>query len=444
MHRKVRYFSNWNNFPRISSKEYFLYFKEEAPELISNLSPIIARGNGRCYGDASLSDNIISTLKHKNILSFDPEEGTIECESGILFKDLLEFLVPKGWFLPVTPGTKYITLGGAVASDVHGKNHHKEGSFSQHIIRFNILIENGEILEVTKHKYPDLFAATTGGMGLTGIILSVKFKLKKIETAFITQQQIQTKNLDHVIDLFSEYKDYTYTMAWIDCLKKGNNQGRSIMYAGKHSLLSEIPEKLKTKALSIPDKKKITIPFNLPSTILNKFSVQAFNQLYYSMHSNKHNQLIDLDSFFYPLDGLLEWNRMYGKRGFIQYQFVIPLSDNAMGLKKILNKISEKGLGSFLAVLKMFGPQNDIISFPMEGLTLALDFPIKKGLFDFLDELDKIVYDHGGRIYLSKDARLKTKSLINSHSNIETFLEITQKYNPRKKFISYLSNRILH
>lgn len=444
MKRKPRHLSNWNNYPQLLSNEYFLNFAEEAPELIKNLSSVIARGNGRCYGDASLAHNVVSTLKHKNILFFDSEKGIIECESGILFKELIDFLIPKGWFLPVTPGTKYITLGGAVASDVHGKNHHKEGSFSRYIISLSIMIENGEILEVNNEKYEDLFSATIGGMGLTGIILSVKFKLKKIESAYITQQQIRTKNLDHVIDLFNEYKDYTYSMAWIDCLKKGDNQGRSIMYVGEHSLISELPKKLQNQPLSIPQKKKITIPFNLPSFILNKLSVSAFNQLYYSTHPTTFNQRIDYDSFFYPLDSLLEWNKMYGKRGFIQYQFVIPISDNAAGLREILNKISEKGWGSFLAVLKMFGPQESIISFPVEGLTLALDFPIKKGLFNFLDELDKIVEAHGGKIYLSKDARMKKETFINTYPNYNTFIQIIKKYNPNKTFDSYLSNRIVY
>ncbi len=437
--------SNWNNYPSIKANQNHLIYKENSSDLLKNTgSPLIARGNGRCYGDASLANEVVSTLKHKNILFFDPEMGIITCESGILFKDLLDFLLPKGWFLPVTPGTKYITLGGAVASDVHGKNHHKGGSFSQYVLSLSILIESGEILEVTRESHSDLFEATMGGMGLTGIVLSVTFQLKKIETAYITQQQIQAKNLDHVIDLFAQYTDCTYTMAWIDCLKTGNNQGRSIMFAGEHSVISELSRKKQKQPLLIPKKKKITVPFNLPSFVLNQFTVKAFNQLYYSTHATKKNQIINYDSFFYPLDSLLEWNRMYGKRGFIQYQFVIPIADNANGLKKILNKISEKGWGSFLAVLKMFGPQESIIAFPVEGLTLALDFPIKKGLFEFLDELDEIVEGHGGRIYLSKDARMKKDVFLNGYPNYARFIQIVKKYNPSNKFSSLLSNRIIN
>ncbi len=437
--------SNWNNFPVVNAKEFFLNYKDEASQLLRHInSPAIARGNGRCYGDASLADNVLSTLKHNHILFFNAELGIIECESGILFKDLLDFLVPKGLFLPVTPGTKYITLGGAVASDVHGKNHHKDGSFSKYVLSINIMIESGEIFEINRENHSDLFEATMGGMGLTGIILSVKFQLKKIETAYIIQQQIRAKNLDHVIDLFTEYKDSTYTMAWIDCITDGINQGRSVMYAGEHSEINELPKKKQNQPLSISLKKKINIPFNLPSFVLNQFSVKAFNQFYYSFHPTKENQIIDYDSFFYPLDSLLEWNKMYGKRGFVQYQFVIPIADNANGLKKILSKISEKGWGSFLAVLKMFGQQESMIAFPMEGLTLALDFPIKKGLFEFLDELDTIVETHGGRIYLSKDARMKKDTFMRTYPNLEHFIQIIEKYNPNKKFNSLLSNRILY
>jgi FAD/FMN-containing dehydrogenase len=445
MPKKKKIISNWNNFPQIETVEYSLHYKSDAERIIkNNENSIISRGNGRCYGDASISEMVISTLQHNCITFFDVDNGIIECESGILFKDLVDFLVPRGWFLPVTPGTKYITLGGAVASDVHGKNHHKEGSFSQYVLSFSIMVESGEILEVSPKDYSDLFSATMGGMGLTGIILSVRFRLKKIESAYITQQLVRAKNLDHVIDLFTEYKNSTYTMAWIDCLANGKNQGRSIMYAGEHSQIAELPKKKHDQPLSIPSKRKITVPFNLPSLVLNQFSVSVFNQFYYTTHPSKRNQIIDYDSFFYPLDSILEWNRMYGKKGFIQYQFVIPLADNAAGLKRILDKISQKGWGSFLAVLKLFGPQDSLISFPMEGLTLALDFPIKKGLFDFLDELDKIVEAHGGRIYLSKDARMQKDIFQTTYPHNKKFVQTIEKFNPNKKFSSHLSKRIIY
>ncbi|GAA5034680.1 FAD-linked oxidase [Marivirga lumbricoides] len=445
MPRIKRNISNWNNFPTAETTEHSLIYKDDALITIEQTSKnLIARGNGRCYGDASLAEHVISTLKYNQIVFYDAKNGIIECESGILFKDLLDFLVPRGWFLPVTPGTKYITLGGAVASDVHGKNHHKEGSFSQHILSLSIMLENGNILEVNDANHSDLFHASMGGMGLTGLILSVKFKLKKIETAYITQQQIKTKNLDHTIDLFTEFKDSTYSMAWIDCLKNSTKQGRSIIFTGEHSAISELSKKKQQEPLSFKKKKKITIPFNLPPFVLSQLSVKAFNELYYLAHPTKYNQIIDYESFFYPLDGLLEWNKMYGKRGFIQYQFVIPASDNAVGLKDILDRINKKGWGSFLAVLKMFGPQESLISFPMEGLTLALDFPLKKGLFEFLDELDEVVEAHGGRVYLSKDARMKKGIFTAGYKNHRKFIEIIEKYNPHRKFNSYLSTRIVY
>ncbi len=443
MSPKIKNITNWNNYPIVSANEWSFNYPEEIPSIIGQKSAaFIARGNGRCYGDASLSDNIISTLKYQYILSFDPVNGTIECQAGILFKDLIDFLLPKGWFLPVTPGTKYITLGGAVASDVHGKNHHKEASFSEHIISMEVMTADTRIHIVSKEQNADLFEATTGGMGLSGIILSVKFYLKKIETAYIIQQQIRTKNLEEVIEKFEEYKDYTYTMAWIDCLKIGKNQGRSVMFAGEHAELNELSASRKKDPFKIKPGKSLSVSFNFPSFALTKLSVRAFNQLYYSTHRTKKNMIIDYDSFFYPLDSISNWNRMYGKNGFLQYQFVLPLSDGSKGLKKILNRISEKGRGSFLAVLKMFGKQESLISFPMEGLTLALDFPISTGIFEFLNELDAIVADHGGRIYLSKDARMNKDFYHETYKNAGQFRSIINKYNNDSKFESYLSRRL--
>ncbi|MBK6266517.1 FAD-binding oxidoreductase [Marivirga sp. S37H4] len=434
--------ANWNNYPVVPANEFSFDYSEELPFLLEPAKSMIARGNGRCYGDASLSENVISTLKYHHILFFDKENGIIECESGILFKDLIDFLIPGGWFLPVTPGTKFITLGGAVASDVHGKNHHKEGSFSEHILELKLMTADQEIFTVSKHQNTDLFFATVGGMGLSGLILSVKFRLKKIKTAYISQKQIRTKNLDEVIELFEEYKNFTYTMAWIDCLQQGHKQGRSVMFAGEHTKIEELTVSQQKRPLQIHSRKSLSVPFNLPAFVLNQSSVKLFNSMYYGMHRTKQNAIIDYDSFFFPLDSILHWNKMYGKSGFIQYQFVLPISDGSEGLKKILNKISEKGWGSFLAVLKLFGKQKSLISFPMEGLTLALDFPIRKGIFEFLNELDVIVIDHGGRIYLSKDARMNRETYLKTYQNAEEFQRIIKKYNPGTQFESYLSKRL--
>lgn len=435
--------ANWGNYPIIESDEKAFSFTKELQDYAKQQEHFIARGNGRCYGDASLASSTVSTLKYQNIISFDEVNGIFECQSGLTLDRILEVVVPKGWFLPVTPGTKFITVGGAVASDVHGKNHHVDGSFSSHIIEMDIVGAAGEIMTCSKEKNKDLFWATCGGMGLTGIISRVKFNLKKIESSYIKQKQVKAKNLEELIRLFEEYKDYTYSVAWIDCLKKGKGFGRSILILGEHAKNEELPENKKKDPLKLPSKKQITFPFNLPSFVLNTFTVKIFNFLYYGKNFKKViDKIVSYEPFFYPLDAILHWNRGYGKKGFVQYQFVLPL-ENKEGLIQILKRISDEGLGSFLAVLKVFGKQDDLISFPKEGYTLALDFPVRKNLFKFLDELDQIVLENNGRIYMSKDARMKPEILTKGYERLSDFIEIVKQYNPDSKFKSLQSDRLL-
>jgi decaprenylphospho-beta-D-ribofuranose 2-oxidase len=434
--------ANWGNYPVTETDEKSFSFANQLTEAVLQSDHVIARGNGRCYGDASLEKNTISTLKYDKILSFDTESGIFECQSGITLDQILEVIVPKGWFLPVTPGTKFITVGGAVASDVHGKNHHVDGSFSAHILEMDILLGSGETISCSPSLNNDLFWATCGGMGLTGVITRVKFDLKKIETSYIKQKQLKAENLEEVIQLFEQYRHYTYSVAWIDCLKKGKNFGRSILMLGEHAKVEDLDSEKRKKSLQLPKKKQITFPFNLPSFVLNQFTVKAFNFLYYGKNFKKEiNNVVSYEPFFYPLDAVLHWNRGYGKSGFVQYQFVLPL-ENKQGLIEILNRISQEGLGSFLAVLKVFGKQDDLISFPKEGYTLALDFPVRNGLFKFLDELDEIVLKHNGRLYLSKDARMNPEVFWKSYKNANRFLEIIKKYNPNFKINSVQARRL--
>jgi FAD/FMN-containing dehydrogenase len=435
--------ANWGNYPVMESDVKKFSFVDQLEELMTKTDHFIPRGNGRCYGDASLAVNTVSTLNYNRILSFDTTTGIFECQSGLTLDKILEVIVPKGWFLPVTPGTKFITVGGAVGSDVHGKNHHVEGSFSNHVIDMDVMIADGSVITCSPSEHTDLFDATCGGMGLTGMITRIKFRLKKIETAYIKQRQIKAKNLDELIALFEEYKGYTYSMAWIDCLTKNENFGRGILIVGEHAKPEELSDKQKKKPLKVSAKPKITFPFNLPSWVLNTFTVKAFNFLYYGKNFKKEiNNVVPYEPFFYPLDAILHWNRGYGKKGFVQYQFVLPLSAK-QGLVDILRRISDKGLGSFLAVLKVFGKQDSLISFPEEGYTLALDFPVRKGLFEFLDELDEIVLRFGGRLYMSKDARMKPEVLFRGYPRLEQFKSIVQKYNPSAKLSSVQSERLL-
>jgi decaprenylphospho-beta-D-ribofuranose 2-oxidase len=435
--------ANWGNYPVMESEVRSFSFDDQLRELMINTDHFIPRGNGRCYGDASLAINTVSTLHYNRILSFDTENGIFECQSGLTLDKILEVIVPKGWFLPVTPGTKFITVGGAIGSDVHGKNHHAEGCFSNHVIEMDVMIADGSVLTCSPAVNNDLFEATCGGMGLTGMITRTKFRLKKIETSYIRQKQIKATNLDELLKLFEEYSQYTYSMAWIDCLTKGEQFGRGILIVGEHARYDELNNKQKRKALAVHGKRKFTFPINLPSWVLNSLTVRIFNFLYYGKNFKKEiSNIVPYEPFFYPLDSILHWNRGYGKKGFVQYQFVLPLHAK-QGLIDILKRISDEGLGSFLAVLKVFGRQDSLISFPEEGYTLALDFPVRKGLFEFLDELDEIVLKFGGRLYMSKDARMKPEVLFKGYPKLEQFKSIVRKYNPSGKLSSKQSERLL-
>ena len=436
--------SNWGHFPVIETCEIARSSTNELRfAVLNNDAPSIARGNGRCYGDASLGETVFSSLLFDHTIAFDREHGIFECESGILLEKVLEIIVPQGWFLPVTPGTKFITIGGAIASDIHGKNHHVDGSFCDHVLEFDVMLSNGNVITCSPFQNQELFETTRGGMGLTGFILRVKFKLKKIESSYIRQVQVKASSLSHLLELFHEYKEYTYTMSWIDCLKGGKHFGRSILMAGEHARIDELSETQKKTPLIPYSDTLLTLPITLPSFFLNQYTVKGFNYLYYHKSIKKIlNSIVPYDPFFYPLDKILEWNKGYGSKGFLQYQFVLPMEASKRGMTDILNRINRKGMGSFLAVFKVFGKQDNLISFPMEGCTLALDFPVRADLFPFLDELDSMVLDYGGRLYLTKDARMKPEVFWKSYPKSRLFYDLIKKYNPDYRFRSLQSDRL--
>ncbi|MCW4451147.1 FAD-binding oxidoreductase [Kaistella sp. BT6-1-3] len=426
--------TNWGNFPVVEKEIKSEDSIEKIKDFVRNNNEVIARGNGRCYGDASLSEHIFSTKRLNKFISFDRLNGVIECESGVLLSEILEVIVPQGYFLYVTPGTKFISVGGAIASDVHGKNHHAEGCFSEYVEEFSLLNENSEVITCSRTQNEDKFWATIGGMGLTGIILSAKFKLKNIETAYIRQESIKAENLDEIFKLFDESESWTYNVAWIDCLQTGKNIGRSIMMRGEHAFKHELPKKLQQNPLRLKQKFIPKVPFYFPDFMLNKWSVKLFNYLYFNKQQKKEvKNFVDYETFFYPLDVVNDWNKIYGKKGFIQYQMVIPKEKGKAGMKKILETIAKSGNGSFLAVLKLFGKENPSAynSFPLEGYTLALDFKVNPKLAKLVSDLDEIVEEFGGRIYLTKDSMSKS-SLTNYLRNVQ---------NP--KFVSVQHKRIL-
>jgi FAD/FMN-containing dehydrogenase len=433
--------SNWSKYPEVEANYSGFTSANDLQQKLTGDEVFIARGNGRCYGDASLNHNIISCLDLNKFIAFDKSRGIIEVQAGVLLDDILKVIVPAGWFLPVTPGTKFITIAGAVASDVHGKNHHIDGSFSNHVLNIDMMLADGQMMSCSATHNAELFRATCGGMGLTGVILTVRFSLRPIKSSFIAQTTTRAGSLDEILTLFEENMAVTYSVAWIDCLKGGKGFGRSLLMTGEHYDERDGHKTLK-QPFKIHSDPHLSIPFNFPGFALNKYSIKLFNTVFYHKMMGKSKRTIDhYDGFFYPLDAILEWNRMYGRRGFTQYQFVVPIAARK-GLEVILKKIQQRGMGSFLAVLKVFGEQNDLISFPMKGYTLALDFAIQDKLFAFLDELDKIVLDYGGRIYMTKDCRMNKEVFWHGYPRANEFVDIVKKYNPHGKINSLLSERL--
>jgi FAD/FMN-containing dehydrogenase len=420
-------------YPKIITKKFALRDRESLQNYLKKTTDFIPYGNGRSYGDSALNENIIYCKNYNNFLNFDEQNGMLTCQAGVLLSEILDSVVKRGWFLKVTPGTKLITLGGAIASDVHGKNHHIEGCFSECVEELTIMLPDGET-KVCK-KGDELFYATCGGMGLTGVILSAKISLKKINSKNINQTTIKTKNLKETFEAFEKYQDMPYSVAWIDCLAKDDEIGKCLLMVGDFADDGD---------LEYRSKKKLSIAFNFPSFTLNNLSVKAFNWLYYAKAKDGvSKQKVDINSFFYPLDAIGNWNRIYGKNGFTQYQFILPKESSFEGLKEILSKISASGKGSFLAVLKLYAKENNnYLSFPMEGYSLALDFKIEEGIFELLDALDEVVVKYGGRIYLTKDVRVNKETFEKGYPHIEKFREFRKNNGMDKKLNSLQSKRV--
>ena len=427
-------FSSWGNLEKsehiisdyVQTSKIERYFKED--------KSILPLGNGRSYGDVCTNKNGI-LLRSKNMHHFielDTEHDTITCESGVMLKDLQRFLVPLGYMLPVTPGTQMITVGGAIANDVHCKNHHVYGTFGHNVIEFKLLRSDGELLRCARDENYDMFRATLGGIGLTGLILSAKLKLRHVAGAMIDAENIPYKDLNEFYEIAkNSVEGYEHTVAWIDCIT-GNGE-RGVFMRGNNSA----EHKLKF------ENRDIAVPFIMPLSLVNKLSLFGFNKLYYFAQTLKKKFCVNYEKFFYPLDGILEWNRIYGPRGFYQYQCVVPFENGFDAIKEIQKTISKSGQGSFLGVLKTFGDKKSegILSFPEPGFTYALDFPNRgEATLKLFNELDRIVDEAHGRLYLAKDARQGRDLFEHGYgtSNIEEFCKYRDP-----KFSSDLSRRLI-
>ena len=374
---------------------------------------LIARGNGRAYGDSAVSPaNTVHMRRFDRMLAFDPETGQLVAEAGVTLAEIIAVFLPRGWFPSVTPGTKFVTLGGAIAADVHGKNHHRDGAFGTFVDWIEVMEADGTVARCSRTERPDLFGWTLGGMGLTGVILRAAIRLRPVETGWIRQTTIPAPDLDAALAALETGNGATYSVAWIDCLGTGARLGRSLVMLGEHAVASDLPPSDRGRPFATGRKRAVPVPVDAPPGLLNGLTVRAFNRLYYWAGSRKAgDRLVDWDSYFYPLDAILGWNRIYGRRGFVQFQCVLPPAEGATGLRALLEAISAAGQGSFLAVLKRFGPQESAFSVPLEGWTLALDVPGSAGTLALLDRLDRIALDHGGRFYLAKDARMTAETL---------------------------------
>ncbi len=436
--------SNWGNYPKVAVEFHEFEDIKTLRSILAQSNEVIPRGNGRCYGDSALSSQVVSTLRYNKFLSFDMEQGLIHCQSGVILADVLEVTVPKGWFLPVVPGTKLISIGGAIASNVHGKSQHKAGNFCDHVHEMELMLADGSIVSCSKDENPDLFWTTCGGMGLTGVILSAKLCLVPIESAYFRQEAVKAKNIDHLMDLFEESEEWGYSVAWVDCLARGKSLGRGFIMRGEHATVADLQDlKEQQQPLILKPGPKLNVPLHVPDFILNSLSMRIFNSLIYLKQPNKVIKSIEsYNSFFFPLDSISNWNKLYGPRGFTQYQFILPKSHGREGMRKILKKISESKTFSFLGVLKLYKQQTGYLPFAMDGFALALDFPIKNGLFEFLDELDEIVLEYGGRLYLTKDVRMDKKMFMQSYPDVDRFLEHVKQINPETKFRSLQSDRV--
>ena len=426
--------SGWGNYPIQESQCMTPPTAVSLRAAVKQEGSLLARGMGRSYGDSANAQKVLKTSYCNHFIDFDERTGKLTAESGITLREILTVIVPKGWFLPVTPGTSYVTLGGAIASDVHGKNHHIAGTFGQHVTSLNLVLGTGELLTSSKHENADLFHATCGGMGLTGIIISATIQLIPIQSSFINQKTIKAGCIESACELFEDNNDATYSVAWIDCLAKGKNLGRSVLMLGEHA---------EEGGLEIDSKEPVAVPFNTPAALLNSMTMKTFNTIYWHKAKDKPYHALPLMSYFYPLDVIGNWNRMYGKAGFLQFQCVIPKSDGVANMRKLLTEVANSGEGSLLAVLKQFGKANDnLLSFPTEGYTLALDFKLNESTMQTVSRLEAMTLDMGGRLYLTKDAVMQESTFKATYSNWEKFEAVREKYGATGKFSSAQSKRL--
>ena len=435
--------AGWGNYPVAESFTLNPRSVEDALDDL-NKGKVIARGLGRSYGDQSINEDkyVAVCTKLNHFLNWDENEGILECEAGVSLEEIITVFGPKGWMPMICPGTKFVTIGGAIANDIHGKAHHIDGSFVNCVLSFTILLADGSIVDASRTENADLFWANFGGLGLLGVILKARVRLRKIESTYFKQKSIVIKGLDHMLEALEQYDhEYNYSVAWIDALAKGSRLGSGVLSLGNAAKLEELPVRLRSRPLQTHKAGKLAVPFFLPSFALNGLSVRLLNRVI-AFVQNSPKEFVHYEKFFFPLDAINDWNKGYGRRGFIQYQFVIPEENGKKNLTEILEMISRSHCTPFLNVFKRMGEGQGILSFPFKGYTLAIDFPVSKELLSFTPKLDAKVLSAGGRVYLGKDALLQETTFKAMYPQHEEWLAIKRKHDPGNLFSSNISRRL--
>lgn len=406
---------------------------------------MLSRGLGRSYGDSALPPpgelEVATTVLADRILGFDAETGVLRAEAGLSLFALNGIMLPRGWFPPVTPGTQFVTVGGAVASDVHGKNHHVSGCFGEHVTRLRMRVADGRVLWCSPEAHADLFWATIGGMGLTGHILEVEFRMQAVPSSWIWQEAHRIPNIDVFVErLVGSAHEWPMTVGWLDCMATGKSLGRGTLFCGRWAETSEAPAKF------AKPKFRIAVPFRMPSWTLNGLTVRAFNAALYYKQRARTEGVVPWETYYYPLDAIHHWNRIYGKAGFTQYQCVLPREAGPDAARRFLDVLSKQTGGtSFLCVLKDCGPENrGMLSFPKPGISIALDIPVRKDTQALIDALNRQTLDEGGRVYLTKDAFTRADHFqAMDGERIERFMAVRRRWDPELRFRSAQSVRVL-
>lgn len=405
----------------------------------------ISRGLGRSYGDCAINagGQVLRTTSMDRFLSFDEATGVLVCEAGTSLESIIAVFAPQGWFPMITPGTKFVTVGGCIANDIHGKAHHAQGCFVSCVDSMTVLLARGDVVTASRNENADLFWATFGGMGLLGVVLTATIRLRKIETTYFHQKSIKARNLDEMMGALAENDHaYPYSVATLDVFGTGAALGRGVLTVGDHLARTQMPAKLAGDPLAVSGAPKITVPFELPDFTLNPLTMRMVNAVIQQIQASAA-PIGHYENFFYPLDKIAEWNRGYGKRGFTQYQFVIPFADGEKQMRKILNVILSSGQLPFLNVLKRLGKESGgTLSFPKEGWTFAIDFPIREETEALTRRLDAMVIDAGGRIYLGKDSFTSAADFRTMYPEMDKWLAVKAKYDPQNVFTSNLGRRV--